>query len=100
MKNTVYELKQLHFYWSFDFGRSAKLGRSEQDHLFCTMRPMALDKLKVLKQKEQERLSIHDPRELIGNIWEDFTVRIGKIGGKGHPVKKDDFLDGSMCHSI
>jgi hypothetical protein len=32
------------------------------------------------------------PRELKGNIWEDVTVRIGVVHGKGRKVEKAEFL--------
>ncbi|KAE9373626.1 hypothetical protein N431DRAFT_338191 [Stipitochalara longipes BDJ] len=74
------------FYWTFKFG-----GHSQQQ-LYCSLSPMSENKIQKLREKDEKRIVAGAARQLQSNIWEDVTVKIGKIRGIGEKVKKEDFL--------
>jgi hypothetical protein len=74
------------FYWNFQFG-----GR-EGDLLYCKLTKM--EKKKLIKQMEENetRVSNKAARQMKANIWEDITVKIGRIQGRGDKIEREDFL--------
>lgn len=74
------------FYWNMRFAGTYK------NMLYCFLREMEEKKLQNLKNKYYERQSKGLPRELKNNIWEDVTVKIGKVWGPGHEIQKEDFV--------
>ena len=74
------------FYWTF------KLGGYRQKQLYCFLSPMSEDKVKRLKDVHGKRVAAGAARQLKSNIWEDVTVRIGRVHGVGKRVEKEDFL--------
>lgn len=64
------------FYWSFSFG-----GRDKR-HLYCQMTPMKDTELDKKKRMDSNRIMSGLPRQAIANIWEDVTVKIGKVYGR------------------
>lgn len=74
------------FYWTMKFA-----GRYE-NMLYCFLTEMSESKITKLKQKYQAKVDKGSHRELQNNIWEDVSVKIGKIRGIGSKIKKADFL--------
>ena len=74
------------YYWSFQFG-----GRN-RDILYCKLTRMQAKKLKQQMQDFDAKAKTGSPRGLEANIWEDVTVKIGRILGKGDKVAREDFL--------
>lgn len=82
------------FYWSFQFG-----GR-DKSHLYCHLTPMADSVVTKRMEAESSRIASREPRDLVSNIWEDVTVKIGKVYGvKGREIEVSEFCDGSKFHS-
>jgi len=76
------------YYWNFQFG-----GR-DKSHLYCNLRPMTDTKLAALMVADSARIAAKKPRELKANIWEDVTVKIGKVyGSKGRAIDSSIFRD-------
>ncbi|KAF8853690.1 hypothetical protein BDZ45DRAFT_806466 [Acephala macrosclerotiorum] len=61
------------YYWSFQFG-----GR-DKSHLYCHLTPMNDNKLTKAMLIDAKRIAGGKPRELKSNIWEDVSVKIGKV---------------------
>jgi hypothetical protein len=74
------------YYWSFQFG-----GRN-RDILYCKLTGIQEKKLKKQMEDFEAKAKTGSPRELEANIWEDVTVKIGRILGKGDKVGRADFL--------
>jgi hypothetical protein len=74
------------FYWSFQFN-----GR-HGDTLACKLTRMEGKKLQRLMDEYKAKCGGGSARELKANIWEDVTVSIGRIQGRGDKVEKADFL--------
>ena len=79
-----YEASQ--FYWNFQFG-----GR-DGDLLYCKLTRMDGKKLDKLMGEYKTRVKSGSTRELKANIWEDVTVKIGRVLGRGERVDRADFL--------
>ena len=75
------------FYWAFKFGGHL------QQQLYCSLSPMNENKIKTLRDKEEKRIAAGTARQLQSNIWEDVTVKIGRIYGTGERVKKERFSE-------
>jgi hypothetical protein len=76
------------YYWNFQFG-----GR-DKSHLYCNLRPMTDSKLAALMVADSARNAAKKPRELKANIWEDVTVKIGKVhGSTGKSIDPSVFRD-------
>jgi hypothetical protein len=74
------------YYWRFQFG-----GRDKR-HLYCHLTPMSDNIVTKHMLEISKRKSNRQPRELKGNIWEDVTVKIGKVyGSKGNGIEFDKF---------
>lgn len=74
------------FYWNFQWGGQ------NSNHLYCKLTPMDEKKLERLKGAYRLKAMKLTPRELKANIWEDVSVKIGRIRGKGDSIGKEDFL--------
>jgi hypothetical protein len=79
-----YEASQ--FYWNFQFG-----GR-DGDLLYCKLTRMDGKKLERLIEDYKKKARSGTARDLTANIWEDVTVKIGRIQGRGLKVERADFL--------
>jgi hypothetical protein len=73
-------------YWSFQFG-----GRN-RDVLYCKLTRIQAKMLKKQMEAFEAKAKTGSPRGLEANIWEDVTVKIGRIQGKGDKVGRADFL--------
>lgn len=75
------------YYWSFSFG-----GRDKR-HLYCQLTPMKDSEIRKSMTANYSKTSSGNPRALTSNIWEDFTVKIGKVyGSTGRMIDFDTFL--------
>lgn len=74
------------FYWNFQFG-----GRAS-DLLYCKLTQMEKKKLTKQIEESKTRGSNEAANELRANIWDDITVKIGRVQGRGDKVEKEDFL--------
>jgi hypothetical protein len=74
------------FYWNFQFG-----GR-DGDLLYCKLTQMEGKKLEKQMAEYEARVRSGSARELKANIWEDVTVKIGRVQGRGDRIERDDFL--------
>ncbi|CZR65305.1 uncharacterized protein PAC_15205 [Phialocephala subalpina] len=74
------------YYWSFQFG-----GR-DGDILYCKLTRMEGKKLEKQMEEYDAKARSGSARELKANIWEDVTVKIGRVQGKGNKVERADFL--------
>jgi hypothetical protein len=74
------------YYWTLKFGGH------NQGQLYCTLSPMGETKLKELKDMERKRVAAGVTRGLHYNIWEDVTVKIGRVNKIGERVAQEDFL--------
>jgi hypothetical protein len=74
------------FYWNFQFG-----GRNG-DILCCKLTRMDRGKLNKLIEGYRAKTGSGTARELNANIWEDVTVKVGRIQGRGERVGRADFL--------
>jgi hypothetical protein len=63
------------FYWRFQLG-----GRSGRN-LYCGLTPISDKKLEKQKHAYDLKLEKGKPRELKNNIWEDVSVKIGRVHG-------------------
>ncbi len=75
------------YYWTFKFDGPDK------NHLYCSLSPMAETKLMRLMNANQKKVMAGATRELQSHIWEDVSVKIGRIHGIGEMVGKEDFLE-------
>jgi hypothetical protein len=76
------------YYWNFQFG-----GR-DKSHMYCNLRPMTDTKLAALMVADSTRTAARRPRELKANIWEDVTVKVGKVyGSTGKAIDCATFRD-------
>ena len=73
------------YYWTF------RLGGRNKDLLYCKLSPMVIEKLLKQKTAYSAKVEKKATRRLKGNIWEDVTVKIGKVHGQGNEVTKADF---------
>jgi len=74
------------YYWSFQFG-----GRDKR-HLYCHLTPMLDNQITKRMLEESTRKMEGEERDLKGNIWEDVTVKIGKVySSKGREIEFDGF---------
>jgi hypothetical protein len=73
------------YYWTFNLG-----GRNK-DLLYCRLSPMGTKKLGKQRTAYSAKVEKNATRQLKGNIWEDVTVKIGKVHGEGNEVTKADF---------
>ncbi len=74
------------YYWSFHFG-----GRDKR-HLYCHLTPISDNIVANHMLEVSTRNSNRQPRELKGNVWEDVTVKIGRVyGSKGNAIEFDKF---------
>ncbi|KAE8447267.1 hypothetical protein EG329_010961 [Mollisiaceae sp. DMI_Dod_QoI] len=61
------------YYWSFQFG-----GR-DKNHLYCHLAPMKDTKVTSAMLRDSQRIAAGRARELKSNIWEDVSVKIGRV---------------------
>ncbi|PVH72999.1 hypothetical protein DL98DRAFT_576490 [Cadophora sp. DSE1049] len=73
------------FRWTMKFG-----GRDES-MLYCFLSDLKDTTLQKQIDAYEKKVAKGKPRELKNNIWEDVTVRIGKIRGHGLKIEKEDF---------
>jgi hypothetical protein len=74
------------YYWSFQFG-----GRDKR-HLYCHLTPMSDNQITKRMLEESTRQMKGEERDLKGNIWEDVTVKIGKVySSKGSAIEFNKF---------
>lgn len=74
------------FYWNFQFG-----GR-DSDILYCKLTRMEEKKLERQMEEYEAKAKSGSRRELKANIWEDVTVKIGRVQGRGNKIERADFL--------
>ncbi|CZR65094.1 uncharacterized protein PAC_14994 [Phialocephala subalpina] len=74
------------YYWTMKFA-----GRDE-NVLYCFLTKMSESKVLKVKEKYQAQVAKGSDRQLQNNIWEDVSVKIGKIRGAGCRIEKVDFL--------
>ncbi|KAK2627369.1 hypothetical protein QTJ16_003335 [Diplocarpon rosae] len=76
------------FYWSFQFG-----GRDKR-HLYCSLTPMKDSVIEKRMLAESARILAKKPRQLISNVWEDVSVKIGKVySTKGTQIETAKFME-------
>jgi hypothetical protein len=76
------------FYWTFQFG-----GR-QKSTLYCKLTPMADGKISKYMVDDAKLKAHGQLRKLTGNIWEDVTVKIGRVYSPlGKKVDFDVFKD-------
>ena len=76
------------FYWRFQFG-----GRDKR-HLYCQLSPMKDSEVDKRKLAYLGKVATGKSRELVSNIWEDVSVKIGKVyGSAGSQIEPTTFLD-------
>ncbi|KAH7305638.1 hypothetical protein BKA65DRAFT_560112 [Rhexocercosporidium sp. MPI-PUGE-AT-0058] len=76
------------YYWSFQFG-----GRDKR-HLYCHLTPMKDSEISKRMLVHSARTAAGRPRDLVSNIWEDVSVKIGKVySAKGNQIETSTFLD-------
>jgi hypothetical protein len=74
------------YYWSFQFGARDKR------HLYCHLTPMSDHQITKRMLEESTRKMKGEERDLKGNIWEDVTVKIGKVySSKGSAIEFNKF---------
>ena len=59
--------------------------------LYCFLSDLKDHTLQKQIDAYQKKLAKGTSRELKNNIWEDVTVRIGKIRGHGLKIEREDF---------
>ncbi|KAH9217392.1 hypothetical protein DL95DRAFT_493667 [Leptodontidium sp. 2 PMI_412] len=76
------------YYWSFQFG-----GRDKR-HLYCHLTPMKDTQISKRMLVHSDRTMAGKPRDLVSNIWEDVSAKIGKVySAKGSQIETSTFLD-------
>jgi hypothetical protein len=83
----IYEASS--FYWEF------KMGGKDKSHLYCHLKPRSTERLKEQIMKYDAKTRQSQPRPLQGNIWEDVTVKIGRVSAPhwGKRIPKHEFED-------
>ena len=73
------------YYWRFNFA-----GRSGS-HLYCNLSPISEAKLQ--KQRRAHALKAEKPRELQNHIWEDVSIKVGRVHGPnwGDKITRHEF---------
>jgi hypothetical protein len=73
------------YYWRFTFAGPSK------SHLYCNLAPVSEAKLQ--KQIRAFALKAKQPREMQNNVWEDVSVKIGRVHGPkwGARIARQDF---------
>lgn len=73
------------YYWRFAFAGRGK------SHLYCNLTPVSEAKLQ--KQMRAYALKAEQPRELQNNVWEDVSIKIGRVHGPkwGGKIARQDF---------
>jgi hypothetical protein len=73
------------YYWRFAFAGPGK------SHLYCSLTPVSPAKLQ--KQKSAYALKAEQRRELQNNVWEDVSIKLGRVHGPkwGRKIARQDF---------
>lgn len=72
-------------YWKFFF--KADEEEPDENELYCNISPMSAKKLAADKEKFRKRVAQRAKRELKANIWEDVSIKIGRLLGEGKLVE-------------
>lgn len=76
------------YYWNMLFGGH------EKRLLYCHLNPMKETVVTKRKLKDRKRIAQARPRGEVSNIWEDVTVKIGKVyGAQGIPIEWNTFQE-------
>lgn len=78
-------------YEASSFRWTMKFGGRDESMLYCFLSDVKDHTLQKQIDTYQKKLAKGTPRELKNNIWEDVTVRIGKIRGHGLKIEREDF---------
>ncbi|KAH7377556.1 hypothetical protein BKA64DRAFT_254172 [Cadophora sp. MPI-SDFR-AT-0126] len=78
-------------YEASKFRWTMKFGGRDQTMLYCFLSDLKDTTLQKHMDAYEKKVAKGKPRELKNNIWEDVTVRIGKIRGHGLKIEKEDF---------
>ncbi len=79
-------------YEASSFRWTMKFGGRDLNMLYCYLSDLSSATIETQKAAYQKKSVKGAPRELKNNIWEDVTVRIGKIRGHGDTIAKEDFM--------
>ncbi|KUJ10062.1 uncharacterized protein LY89DRAFT_627433, partial [Mollisia scopiformis] len=79
-------------YEASNFTWTMKFAGRDKNMLYCFLRDMSETKIATQKIKYNARLQKGASRELKNNIWEDVSVKIGKVNGIGDKIEKVNFL--------
>jgi len=75
------------FYWN------VKYPSNQPDELCCELRPVAKKKIEEQMTKYRNENAAGVPRGLTANSWEDVTVAIGLVQGKGKKIDLETFKE-------
>ncbi|MAD82217.1 MAG: hypothetical protein CL912_04580 [Deltaproteobacteria bacterium] len=78
-------------YEASSFRWTVKFGGRDESMLYCFLSDLKDHTLQKQIDAYQKKLAKGTSRELKNNIWEDVTVRIGKIRGHGLKIEREDF---------
>lgn len=74
------------FYWKMKFAEKF------QRILYCFLTDAKPSQIQKLQQSHSEQVDNRASMELNNNIWEDFSVKIGKVSSGGAKIEKNEFL--------
>lgn len=77
------------FYWIMKFGEDK---HGEGDSLVCSLSSAPDTTIAKAKEKYYTKLANSTPRELHNNVWEDVSVKIGRVNRHGDKISRVEFI--------